>query len=326
LLEDLYPLIDNDLELSREDFIENVLRMAEIDGSLYYVFPTFMVFTIKGNPNVLGNEPGWNLNEFIDVLNENPDADIPLGAYWTNELFLDYAISHSIDCFIDLDAGTVDFDNEDFIKLLEVANTFPSVGLEWGDFDEFDDIATGRQIMSPFHFTGFIEYYMYRGVFGGELVFKGFPSMNGSGNSITPRPALAITSVSGNKEGAWSFIRSVMTESWQRREVTQSSNRIPSNKAVLDWMIESAMNKPEHTIGIGGIEVTVPPLSEDEKNRFLEMIYSATTTRSVDNGLSSLMNIINESASDYFAGRITAKDTARIIQSRTSILVSEQFG
>jgi len=38
----------------------------------------------------------------------------------------------------------------------------------------------------------------------------------------------------------------------------------------------------------------------------------------------ALMNIINENAEDFFNGRTSAQDTARIIQSRVSRLISEQ--
>jgi len=334
LLEDLYPFIDNDPELSREDFIEYILRSAEIDGGLYYVFPIFTLPTIIGNPIVLGSKTDWNLDEFLAVLDENPEADVPLGARWTNEIFFTHAILRNINYFFNRDTGEVDFDNEDFIKLLEVANRFPSVAPEFGEYDERDDIATGRQIMAYSSNYDFSQYQMYREFFGGELVFKGSPTVDRRGNMIWAFPSFAISSVSENKDGAWSFIRSLMTESSLRNTITESPHGIPSNKAVLDWMIENAMNEPEGTVSIGAdfgggfsiIEVAASPLSEAEKNLFLERIYAAMPERGDDSELFSLTDIILETASDYFAGRITAEDAARIIQSRASIFAAEQFG
>ena len=40
----------------------------------------------------------------------------------------------------------------------------------------------------------------------------------------------------------------------------------------------------------------------------------------------SIRSIVTETSSDYFSSQITAEDAARIIQSRASILASEQFG
>jgi len=115
---------------------------------------------------------------------------------------------------------------------------------------------------------------------------------------------------------------------------TESSNSIPSNRAALDWMIEKAMNEPEHTISTGAsfggkfisIDVAISPLTQNEKNQFYEMINSATSTRWGDDTYISLMNIVLETASDYFSGLITAENAARIIQSRAAILAAEQFG
>jgi len=48
LLLDLYPLIDSDMDLSRSDFIEPVLKAAEINGELHKVFPLFSIGTMFG--------------------------------------------------------------------------------------------------------------------------------------------------------------------------------------------------------------------------------------------------------------------------------------
>ena len=125
-----------------------------------------------------------------------------------------------------------------------------------------------------------------------------------------------------------------MTESWQRRAVTESPNSIPSNQAVLDWMIENAMNQPERAVSVGTdygegfvmIDVKVLPLSESEKKLFLELLDSAMPDRAFNDSYISLMHIIIETASDYFSGKMSAEEAARVIQSRASIFASEQFG
>jgi ABC-type glycerol-3-phosphate transport system substrate-binding protein len=334
LLEDLNLFIDNDPEFSREDFVDNVFTRAEINNGLYYIFPFFTISTIIGNPNILGSEPGWDMDEFLAVIKNNPDADIPMGAWFTNKYFLNYAIENNMDFFIDRDEGIVNFENEDFIKLLEIASMFPPDTHDTIDFDERNDIATGRQIMMWYHYQGFIQHQMFRKIFGGELVIKGFPNANRSGNTISPFPTFAITSVSENKEGAWSFISHLMSENWQRTKLSQGQNSIPTNKAVFEWMIENAMNQPEQTISLGTnfggessiIDVEISPLSQVEREQFIEFINSAHVLISSDDIYVSLMDIIIETASGYFSGQITAENAASIIQSRASRLAAEQFG
>ena len=57
LLLDIYTLIDSDPELNRSDFVESALRAAEINGSLYQIFPSFSVITMFGHPSVVGAIP-----------------------------------------------------------------------------------------------------------------------------------------------------------------------------------------------------------------------------------------------------------------------------
>jgi len=73
-------------------------------------------------------------------------------------------------------------------------------------------------------------------------------------------------------------------------------------------------------------QIKVTPLSQAERDQFLELIDSALVLGSNDYLFTSIMNIVSESASGYFSGQMTAEDAARIIQNRASILASEQFG
>jgi hypothetical protein len=58
-----------------------------------------------------------------------------------------------------------------------------------------------------------------------------------------------------------------------------------------------------------------------EVNQVLALIDSASGIASRDE---ALMNIVMEGAADYFSGRSSAQDAARVIQNRVSIYVAEQ--
>ena len=46
LLEDLYPYMDADSEVTRASFLPSVLRSLETDGRLYMIGNTFSVMTV----------------------------------------------------------------------------------------------------------------------------------------------------------------------------------------------------------------------------------------------------------------------------------------
>jgi len=332
LLEDLYTFIDSDPELSRSSFVESVFRAAEMDGSLHRVFPSFMVFTLVGHPSVLGAAPGWNIDEFTAVLEANPQADMPMGQWLTKDNFLQMTLVFSLDEYVDWTTGKANFDSGAFAQLLEFSNRFPS---EFNfDYDsgiyieENEMIASGRQIMTQMYLYDFQSVQWNTHMFGGDIVFKGFPTESRNGNALNINSGIAITTRCTDKEGAWEFMRTFLTAQWQQDNVDWG---FPTNKSVFDDMLKEAMrdkseDEEEYAVWggyYGGMEYEQAPLTQQEADRIIALIDSTTNISSYDE---ALMNIIMEGAADYFSGLVSAQDAARVVQSRASIYISEQSG
>lgn len=328
LLEDLYPFIDSDPEFGRGSFMESVLRAAEMDGGLYQIFPSFYINTLVGHPSVVGHSMGWNMSEFRAALDANPQADMPMGQWLTKESFLQTAISLGMDEYVDWATGRVHFDSGGFAQLLEFANTFPSQSIwdtpgGWDDnyIDPWDLILTGRQIMSHMTVYDFRDLQMQRALFGGDIVFKGFPTENRNGNSLSIGSGLAITTRCSDKEGAWEFIRTFLDKDWQ----LENTWGFTINKAAFDERVEEAMSERDEenwmSWGRGDSQVEIKPLTQENLNQLMELIESVSGVASWDE---NIMNIVMEGASDFFNGRSSSQDVARVVQSRVSIYISEQ--
>jgi len=327
LIEDLYTFIDSDPEISRSDLMESVFRAAEMDGGLYRLFPSFSINTLVGHPSVVGPGMGWTMDEFMAVLNANPQADMPMGQWLTKSSFLQNAIQLNMDEYVDWAAGESHFDTSAFIQLLEFANRFPAdfdYGNDFGmDYiEEHELIAQGRQIMANVNLNNFETIQIYRAMFGGDVVFKGFPTASGSGNSLSIWSGLSMTTRSSHPEGVWEFMRSIISTNWQRENV--NTWNFPTNRIIFDERAREAMEEQEidHTWGWGrDFEVEIAPVTQAEVDLVHLIIDTAFGIASYDE---ALMNIINENTEDFFNGRTSAQDTARIIQSRVSRLISEQ--
>ncbi len=61
LVADLYPLIEQDEELSKEEFMENVFEAYSVDGRLMFVVPGFRVSTMVAKTSLVGDGSGWSL-------------------------------------------------------------------------------------------------------------------------------------------------------------------------------------------------------------------------------------------------------------------------
>ena len=318
---DLYPFLDMDIEINRNSMIESVLTASEIDGSLYRIVPSFSIGTIYGNPSVLGSYPGWNMDEFVAVFDANPQADKPMG-FWTSDMwFLSVALMNTMDEYVDRASGTADFNTDEFVKLLELANTFPSEFDEDTSVSAMEMIASGRQIMTIGNF-GQLEFLPFDlALYGGELVFKGYPAKNKDGNIFIASTSIAIAASCTDKDAAWEFVRIFLTEDHQRDNTPWS---IPVNKVVFEEMLMETKKSPGFTLGAGDSDddiVEIRGLLPNEVDTVRDLINNTTRMRSDDE---TLWLLISETAADYFNGMITAQDAARIIQNRVTIYLAEQ--
>ena len=327
LLADLNTFLDNDSEIDRANLFESVLRAAHTDGALFRLFPAFDVSTIIGNPEVLGNSPGWSVGEFKDILYANPNAVIPMGEWMTKERFLNQVFTHNIDQFVDWDSGEVHFDKEGFIEILELSDMFALKSNQDIRLSlltrQFDSITAGHQIMEWLDLDGFLTYRMNRSVFGGEIIFKGFPGESRKSGMFIVPGGVAITEVSENKQGAWEFVRVLLSEDFGRENIHRN---FPVNRVLFEEQLANAMvdNYPiSMSDPVTRQSWEISELSVEEAERIVDLINSISCVAEHDD---VLWNIISESASDYFNRQKTAQDAARIIQSRALIYMSEMSG
>ncbi|MCL2627993.1 MAG: extracellular solute-binding protein [Oscillospiraceae bacterium] len=314
---DLYPLIDADPELRRSDFLESVLNAVEIKGGLYQIFPSFGISTMVSRPSIVGENMGWTVEEMISLIEANPGADWPMGAISSSSMELSAFTRQTMENYVDWVSGTAHFDRGDFVKILEYFGRYP---LEWSliDFDDpkwhklshelFDE---GKKLMSSSYFYSFMDFELNRDICGGDFVFKGYPTVRGVGNHVTLEASFAITSGCKDVQAAWEFIRIFLTEKSQRERENAGVHFFPINKVVFNEEMARAVTDADIAF------------TQQDADQVIAML-STVTYSSVQSLL--LEEIIYESAFEYFSGRITAQDAARIIQSRASIFMSEQAG
>jgi len=262
------------------------------------------------------------MDEFIAVLDANPDADFPIGQGLTRINFLQALFMFNMNDYVDWSSGTVIFDSREFIALLEFAGTLPE-DHDWNSeyIQENELIAEGRQIMAATTLQNFDDYQMYRALFGGDIVFKGLPSENRNGYSLNAQTSFAITKSCEDVDAAWGFIRTFLSEEW----LDEFSWRgLPINKHSFDKMLQKEMTADEYgtrSIGWNGFMIELEPLAQADVDQIMAVIDSISGSVGQDD---ALWNIISEGAINYFNGQSSAQDAARIIQNRASTYIAEQ--
>ncbi|NLL77946.1 MAG: extracellular solute-binding protein [Clostridiales bacterium] len=333
LFEDLYTYIDKDEELNRADYFQNVLKAYETNGKLYQLVPSFSVFTVVAKTADVGTETGWSLEDLNAVMASKPEGT-EVFANETRGSVLNYSIQMSGRQFIDWETGECKFNSDAFISLLEFLKQFPEQYDDsyytdefWRDYDSL--WRDGKVLLSISYMDSFSSYnYMKKGTFGEDITFKGFPAEDRNGSAIMPNLDLVMSSKSKNKDGVWQFIRYFLTDEYQNT----LEYGWPLSMKRIDALAEKAKQRESYedengqiveydqTYYVGGVEVTISPMTQDEVDDVLAFINTVDQPYSYDE---NLINIISEESAPYFSGQKSAKDVADIIQSRVQIYVNE---
>lgn len=334
VLEDLKPYIEKDEELDIDNFMPNIIEAFSVDEKLFTLVPSYYISTLIAKTSDVGSKMGWTVQDAIDVLASKPEGTQFISNV-TREDMLNNCMSMAGSQFVDWKKGVCSFDSDGFIQMLEFINSFPeeidSTVFTDDYWDNYDSMwREGKVLTAMTQLGDFRGYnYMEKGTFGEKITMIGFPSANETGTVIIPTLRIAMSAKSPNKEGAWQFLRSFLTDEYQENNVTygfpisvKRLGELAGEATQKSYYIDENGNKVEYddTYYVGGIEVVIPPMTEQETEELMEQLYSITEIYKYDE---SLLNIIKEETAPYFAGQKSAKEVASIIQSRVQIYVNE---
>ncbi len=333
LLADVEKLIAKDEELSKAKFVQNAFDAYKVNGKLYYVIPSFQVRSFIGKKSILGDRTSWTMDEFRQIMDSRTEGTLGFGEM-TRESFIYTMLTYCGSDFVDVSTGKCNFDSQNFIDMLEYANTLPEeLDYEnWGDdywMNYGSQWRDDRTLLMEVYLSNMQDLNRsIKGSFGEEVNFVGFPTDSGKGSVITVNDFYAISSKSANQEGAWQFLRYYLTEEYQ----DDMGWQIPTNRSSYEKWLATAMEKPyyedengnkveyENTYYINGEEIVIPVMTKEETDQISAFIESVDK-RAYRN--TNVQNIITEEVAAFFEGQKSAQAVAEVIQSRVKVYVNE---
>ena len=336
---DLWPLIDADTELGgRDALMTHLFDAMSMDGKLYQVVSTFSIDTVAGRTEVVGDRTSWTLQELQEARAAMGDNVSIFGEYDVKADILNTCVAHGADGFIDWADKTCNFDSQEFIDMLNFANSFPKE-FNWEDYDwetsesEYSRLHSGKQMLTRAYIYSFDDVQYQKALHGGDITFIGYPTTTGNGSSFNIGSGLAISAACKNTEAAWEFVRIYLTEEYQTKSGLW---QFTTNKNAFEKYREESMKQeyttdPEtgeqipvsdHSYGFSdGTEIQVYAMTQEEYDAFMRLYESCNSVTAYNQEIN---NIISEETAAFFDGQKTAEETASLIQNRISLYINEQ--
>lgn len=342
-LEDLLPFLNADSALSEDMLNRNVLDAVITDGKLYQMPTAFSVIGAAGKHEIVGGYDAWTLDAMKDAMKKlSADATI-FNVDYTKDTVVFACLASSLSQFVDWQSGTCSFDTDAFKSFLSFADSFPAE-FDAANFD-FDDyrsdyrrVGQKQQLLANIAFSGFDDIYYQLEAMENDADFVGYPGLTGGfGCGFLPLGSIAMTTACKDKDGAWGFIRSLLSE-----EVQMQQTGFPMLNAAFDKKAEEAMHQEYvtdengqpvldandepirvilYTIGFYNETVDVYAITQEQFQIVKNLIESTHSIYSFDE---NILSIVSEECAAFFAGAKTIDETAALIQNRVSLYMAEQ--
>lgn len=324
---DLYQYMNNDSDIKLENYFSNLFKASEINGKLYTVSPFVQISTMMVDKSLVGNKEKITLSDLLNFRKQYPN--IAFMDYGTKEEAFYVGLLYSSDLFIDWENGTCNFMTQDFYDLLNYANSFPTE-IDYANYSQWGLLKSGDIKVTNLGLYDITNYQVTKSLVGDNFVIVGYPTNRENGHIVTNYGGFSISEKSNNKEGAWEFLKTLLSEDFQS---SSNGSGFPVLKSAFDEMMKKAMVEdgytdengnfvvsPKVTWGDGTMEIEVYAATQEEVDEIRKVFEVASATYQYDE---KMIEMISEEIEPFFNGQKSAEDIASIIQSRVRIYLAE---
>ena len=291
-------------DVTEDSLLPGLFDVLTQDGALYVLPLTVRVDTLIMPSNLI-DSPGVTLEDLETAREKIPGDWVPVDSWNTPGNLFGLTAAFCIGRFVDRETGTCRFETQEFIDILDWCKN-------WGG-DGSTPEAPEKTLMK-LGWISSLSWLASRGDIaktwfdGAGYTYAGYPVGEG-GSAYLVLTSLGVSTSCQNLAGAKAFLAYCFSG--------KQESGLPANMEVLRE--ELAQYKAgNRTDWYGEVE----NISEADEAKFLELLSSVTVLEGMDQALE---NILSEEADAYFAGAATAQQAAKIIQSRASLYLQEQY-
>lgn len=335
---DLYPFIDSDITLQREDFYDNMLGAFEYEGKLYQSVSFVHLYGWVTRKSHLSEYGQWDFESFQSYIEHNPGDNIFTDT--SVEEILKQMIMISSNELLDWNQKTCHFETGTFEDILKLAKQYGSNSSQISLEDRVPALIDNRLLFVETSLA-IEDLYMYSEALGEDMAVVASPFTEHLGaNLYSTMPQVGIVAKSSKSDGAWQFVRRFFTRQYQ--DISGDDNFLqsgfigfPVRKDCMENLIQrftatedyekdgkwyTALKPNDYSISWDGYDIEVGPLGKSEEKLLRELLSSASCRQGID---PTIQDIILEESKAYFDGEKDAEAVAKIIQNRVSIYMNE---
>lgn len=332
LIENLDEYIENDKDISMNDFLNTFFEASRIGGNTYFISDSFYISTLVTEKNPYITEYKCTSDEFIKYIKESNNADIFPWQSTRSDL---YALLFMQLISAEIDYKKCDFQmNED--KFEKIASLCYELGVErindgYSIPNFYDQVQAYKEDNALF-WTEVTpsEIYFINYIFDNNVCYSGYPE---GGSYFVPGECLCICARSGNKEICWEFLKQFLTYDHQSKIALDDGDVIPSRKDCFELQCERMCATTEFIDGKGNViepisgELNIKygvirnaPLKEEDISHLRELIDNTHKCVRFDE---KAMGIIMDEMEAYFCDEHDVDIAYQIIKNRLQTYLSE---
>lgn len=336
IYKDLSELYNKEKNLSNKNYFTNFFDSMYKDDGLFEFSYSYAISTLAAKRKYVNDIESMDFSTFFSILDKKNTDPFPYPMYKRSDSFR-VVFEHSISSWVDPETHQCNFESDDFIRLLDKFSkmyndeSFIGYGNE-KEYMKFLEMMSNsyKEDRAIFDIIQFTDPYDWHSVSvidfdQADISYTGWPLISERNeNYFIPQVKFAINSESKFDSQAWDFFMYLLSDEVQER----LSDSLPVNRQAMETRIKTAMQLPEDPMGIdaypaytiGDKKYPLTNATRQEMDDFL------TFVEEIDSSLyenAVINNIVSEECEQFFNGDTTSAETAKRIQGRVSIYLSE---
>ncbi len=354
---DMYEFLDNDTELSRDDFAPNMLESLETDGKLLFMSNAVSVrLSDIVKEKFVKDLDTWDFNSYMDIVESLP-AGMTFSGYSGEDTKYVRMSVYDYAKWADFNNNTCDFDNPDFIRYLNYCNE-PSLidvdsdyyqerseeDMRQGYIDQQRRFIDDKGLLTTEYVCSYSDWLrITEGQFGGEPIrIMGEPDGTSSPYELdySMGNTLVICSHSDKKDLAWEFVKGTFSDQYYKDykwktgfggfPLTKSGRKLKAEYEQQPqdnkWYFGEDDDYTGYAYPLGDDSAVKIGYVDDEVIKTVEGLLEKAVSRNKA-GIYPGQDFYEtawEEFERFFHGECSAQECASAMQSRISILLSER--